>query len=111
MDIVFPGSLVGERLPATVLTTVGVVVAALIARELGGRRRAQVLTAGKYAMATVAGGHLLMTATVDVFFWAVTTWLLVRWVRLRHDRLLLRLGAVLVVLATLPNLLWQALHG
>src|SRR5438270_10354507 len=67
LDIVFPGSLVGERLPSTVLTAVGVVVAALIARELGGRRRAQVLTAGTYAMATVGRGHLLTTATVDVF--------------------------------------------
>lgn len=36
MDIVFPGSLVGLRLPATALAIVGVVVAALIARELGG---------------------------------------------------------------------------
>ena len=93
MDIVFPGSLVGERLPATVLAAVGVVVAALIAREFGGRGRAQALTAGTYAIATVAdpaaGGHLLTTATVDVFFWVVTTWLLVRWVRLRDDRLLL----------------------
>lgn len=155
MDIVFPGSIVGERLPATVLAAVGVVVAALIARELGGRHRAQVLTAGTYAIAmvsTVAGGHLLTTAMVDVFLWSVTTWLLVRWVRLRDDRLLLWLGvvtaialqnkwlmvalwvvvalsvlavgprqllrrpllwlgAVLVVLATLPNLLWQAHHG
>jgi hypothetical protein len=156
MDIAFPGSLVGERLPATVLTAVAVVVAALIARELGGRRRAQLLTAGTYAMATVgnqaAGGHLLSTGTVDVFLWTVTTWLLVRWVRLRDDRLLLWLGvvtaialqnkwliiafwvvvalsvlavgprellrrpllwlgAVIVVLATLPNLLWQAHHG
>ncbi len=156
MDIVFPGSLVGERLPATVLAAVGVVVAALIAREFGGRGRAQALTAGTYAIATVAdpaaGGHLLTTATVDVFFWVVTTWLLVRWVRLRDDRLLLWLGvvtaialqnkwllvaywvvvgisvlavgprellrrpllwlgAVLAVLVTLPNLLWQAHHG
>jgi Dolichyl-phosphate-mannose-protein mannosyltransferase len=155
MDTVFPDSLVGERLPATVLAAVGVVVAALIARELGGRRRAQVLTAGTYAigpaMGTV-GGHLLTTATVDMFLWVVTTWLLVRWVRLRDDRLLLWLGvitaialqnkwlivalwvvvalsvlavgprqllrrpqlwlgAMLAVLATLPNLLWQAHHG
>jgi hypothetical protein len=135
-----------------VLTAIGVVVAALIARELGGQRRAQVLTAGTYAMAIVAGGHLLTTATVDAFFWVVTTWLLVRWVRLRDDRLLLWLGVVtaialqnkwlmvtlwvavaisvsamgprrllrrpqlwlgaaIAVLATLPNLLWQAHHG
>lgn len=156
MDIAFPGSLVGERLPATVLPAVSVVVAALIARELGGWRWAQVLTAGTYAMATVvdqaAGGHLLSTGTVDVFLWTVATWLLVRWVRLRDDRLLLWLGVVtaialqnkwlmvafwvvvaisvlavgprdllrrpllwlgaaLVVLTTLPHLLWQAHHG
>jgi len=152
MDLVFPGSLVGERLPAMVLTTVAVVVSALIARELGGRRQAQVLTAGVFAIAVLLGGHLLTTATVDTFFWVVTTWLLVRWMRLRDDRLLLWLGmvtaialqnkwliaifwafvgisvlamgprellrrpllwlgAVLAMLATLPNLFWQAHHG
>lgn len=97
MDTVLPGSLVGERLPATVLTAVGVVVAALIAREFGGGRQAQVLTAGTCAMGTLAGGHLLTTATVDMFMWTVTSWLLVRWVRLRDDRLLLVLGALTAV--------------
>jgi Dolichyl-phosphate-mannose-protein mannosyltransferase len=97
MDAVFRGSLVGLRLPATVLTTVGVVVAALIAREIGGRRRAQVLTAGTYAMASIGPGHLLTTGTIDVFLWVLATWLLVRWVRLRDDRLLLWLGLVTVV--------------
>src|SRR5262249_36008156 len=37
MDTVLPNSLSGERLPVTVLSATGVVVAALIARELGGR--------------------------------------------------------------------------
>jgi hypothetical protein len=97
MDNVFPGSLVGQRLPATVLTTAGVVLAALIARELGGQRRAQVLTAGTYAMASMGPGHLLTTVTVDMFLWVLATWLLVRWVRLRDDRLLLWLGLVTAV--------------
>jgi hypothetical protein len=97
MDTVLPGSLVGERLPATVLTAVGVVVAAMIAREFGGRCRAQVLTAGACAMGTLAGGHLLTTAMVDMFMWTVTSWLVVRWVRLHDDRLLLGLGALTAV--------------
>ncbi|HZU38695.1 MAG TPA: glycosyltransferase family 39 protein [Gemmataceae bacterium] len=97
MDVIFPGSLAGERAPVTVLTAAGVIVAALIARELGGRHRAQVLAAGTYAMASMPAGHLLMTATVDGFFWALTTWLLVRWVRLRDDRLLLWLGVVTAI--------------
>lgn len=97
MDTVFPGSLIGERLPVTVLTAAGVVVAALIARELGGWRRAQVLTAGAYAMGMLAGGHLLTTAAIDAVLWTVGTWLLVRWVRLRDDRLLLALGCLTAV--------------
>jgi Dolichyl-phosphate-mannose-protein mannosyltransferase len=97
MNAVFPGSLAGERLPATLLTAAGVIVAAAIARELGGKCRAQVLTAGAYAMASVAEGHLLTTGTIDRFLWVLTTWLLVRWVRLRDDRLLLWLGLVTAV--------------
>lgn len=79
MDTVFPGSLVGIRLPATVLSAVGVVVAALITRELGGRHRAQVLTAGVYAMGALGAGHTLSTTVVDVVIGAAVTWLLVRW--------------------------------
>ncbi|PZS30580.1 MAG: glycosyl transferase, family 39 [Pseudonocardiales bacterium] len=97
MDTAFPGSLVGVRLPVTVLSAVGVVATALIAREFGGRRRAQVLTAGAYAMGTLVGGHTLSTGTVDMIVWTVVTWLLVRWVRLRDDRLLLALGGLTAI--------------
>lgn len=97
MDTLFPGSLIGERLPVTILTVAGVVVAALIARELGGRRRAQVLTAGAYAMGMLAGGHLFTTAAIDVFLWTSMTWLLVRWVRLRDDRLLVVIGVLTAI--------------
>ena len=40
MEAVLPGSLVGLRLPVTVLSAAGVVAATLIAREFGGQRRA-----------------------------------------------------------------------
>jgi 4-amino-4-deoxy-L-arabinose transferase-like glycosyltransferase len=94
MDTLFPGSVAGLRLPATLLTALGVVIAALIARELGGARRAQVMTAAAYAVApnTIGTGHILATSTVDPFFWTLLTWLVVRWVRLRDDRLLLWAG-------------------
>ena len=45
MDAIAPGSLVALRLPAVLATGGAVVVAALIARELGCDRRAQGLTA------------------------------------------------------------------
>ncbi|GDY29720.1 ArnT family glycosyltransferase [Gandjariella thermophila] len=94
MDMLFPGSVVGLRLPATLFTALGVVLAALIAREMGGARRAQVIAAAAYAVAPnmVGTGHILATSTVDPFCWTLVTWLVVRWVRLRQDRLLLWAG-------------------
>ncbi len=104
-----PGNLVVLRLPATLLTAAGVVVAALIAAELGGGRRAQVIAAVATAVSPylLATGHLLATSTVDPICWAVALLLLVRWLRLEahpesrgaptRDRLLLGLGAVVAV--------------
>ena len=99
MDELFAGSLVGFRLPGVLITVAGVVVAALTARELGGGPRAQLVTAGAYATAPflLGQGHLLSTNTVDFLFWAVGLLLLVRWVRVRDDRLLLALGVVTAV--------------
>ncbi|MFC4000848.1 glycosyltransferase family 39 protein [Prauserella oleivorans] len=91
MDTLFPGSVVGFRLPAVLCTGLGVVVAGLTARELGGGRRAQFMAAGAYACSPflLAGaGHILATHMLDAFLWTVTVWLVVRWVRVRDDRLL-----------------------
>ncbi|WP_086824121.1 glycosyltransferase family 39 protein [Allokutzneria sp. NRRL B-24872] len=94
MDSLFPGSLVAFRLPAIAFAVGGVFFAALTARELGGSRRAQVLTAaavvGSPVLAT--GGHVLTTTVVDSFLWIVLSWLVVRWLRLRTPSLLLWLG-------------------
>ena len=49
MDTVAPGSVIALRLPAVLATAGAVVVAGLIARELGCDRRAQGLTAGAQA--------------------------------------------------------------
>ncbi|WP_235998778.1 ArnT family glycosyltransferase [Qaidamihabitans albus] len=100
MDTLFPNSVVGLRLPAVLFTGLGIVVAALTARELGGGRRAQVLTAGAFACSPflLAGaGHILATHMVDAFLWTVIVWLVVRWVRVRQDRLLLATGVLTAV--------------
>lgn len=101
MDWIAPGSIVALRLPAIGFTAAAVVVAALIARELGGDRRAQVLTAGAQATAlwVTLAGHWLTPYTLEPLQWLVLVWLLVRWLRLRDDRLLLALGAVAGVAA------------
>lgn len=92
-------SLVMLRLVAALASAAGVVVAALTAREMGGGRRAQSLTAGAYAVCpfVVAGGHALYTATLDVLVSTALVWLVIRWVRTRDQRLLLAVGALTAV--------------
>lgn len=106
MDTLFPDSVAALRLPATLATAAGVIVASLIARELGGERRAQVLAAATYAVSfgLLGSGHELSTYVLDSFGWTVITWLLVRWVRTRQDRLLLASGLVTTVCLQIKDL-------
>ena len=101
MDAIAPGSLVALRLPAVLATAGAVVVAGLIARELGCDRRAQGLTAAAQATVlwTTLAGHWLTPYTLEPVQWLLLIWLLVRWVRLRDDRLLLALGVAAGVAA------------
>lgn len=100
-DWLAPGSLVVLRLPAVLATAAAVVVAALIAREFGGGRRAQTLTA--LAQATTLwvtmAGHWLTPYSLEPVQWLLLIWLLVRWIRVREDRLLLAMGVVAGVAA------------
>ncbi|GAA3364611.1 glycosyltransferase family 39 protein [Saccharopolyspora gregorii] len=95
-DTAFPGSLLALRLLPALAAGAGVVLTALLARELGGDRRAQLLAGGAWAVAgqTLGGGHMLATVSFDPVLWTAVLWPLVRWVRLREqgvrqDRLLL----------------------
>ncbi|MFJ7215367.1 ArnT family glycosyltransferase [Amycolatopsis sp. NPDC098790] len=113
LDHLFPGSLIALRLPATLAAAGGIVLSALIARELGGRRVAQTLAAAAYAMsgATLIC-HYLATYSIDPFFWSLILFLVVRWTRVRDDRLLFAAGLVTAVsLQTkfLVPALWVAL--
>ncbi|PVZ14354.1 glycosyltransferase family 39 protein [Actinomycetospora cinnamomea] len=98
-DLLAPGNVLVLRLPAIAATTAGVVLAALIARELGGDARAQTLTAVAQATGiwTAISGHWLTPYTLEPVTWLALGWLLVRWWRVREDRLLLALGVVVGV--------------
>lgn len=95
-DTVAPGSLVALRLPAILLTVVAIVVSALVAREFGGGRDAQVLTALGYATSPflLMQAKNLSTNAIDSALWVLISWLVVRWVRTRRDGLLLAAAAV-----------------
>jgi 4-amino-4-deoxy-L-arabinose transferase-like glycosyltransferase len=96
MDAVARESVFALRVPAVLATVGAVVLAAMIAREFGGERRAQAVTAVAQASALwpTLTGHWLTPYTLEPVQWLAVMWLLVRWVRLRDDRLLVLLGAV-----------------
>ncbi|MBB4682936.1 hypothetical protein BJY18_000421 [Amycolatopsis jiangsuensis] len=99
MNSLAPGSLVVFRIPAVLATAAGVICTALLARELGGERKAQTRAAAAYAICGqfAGSGHYLATSTVDPLLWTIAIWLLVRWIRTRQDNLLLWLGVVTAV--------------
>ncbi|MDM7830309.1 ArnT family glycosyltransferase [Cellulomonas edaphi] len=100
VDAVSGGSLVALRAVAALLGGVLVVVAGLIARELGGARDAQILTAVCVAISgtTLAPAHLMTTTVVDLVVWSVLLWLVLRCIGIVREpgdgRLWLLVGAV-----------------
>lgn len=102
MDTLFPASLTALRAPAALAFGVGVVVAAMLARELGADRRAQLYTTTAYTLGFLALHRTLTTSVFDILMWTVLTWLLVRWVRTHaegtaDDRLLLWAGVAVAI--------------
>ncbi|HEY3682289.1 MAG TPA: glycosyltransferase family 39 protein [Streptosporangiaceae bacterium] len=87
------------RVPGLLIAAACVLLGALTAREMGGGRRAQVLTAVLVALFPITYGlaEMLTTATLDGLCWVAITWLLVRWIRVRDGRLLFAVGLVAAV--------------
>jgi 4-amino-4-deoxy-L-arabinose transferase-like glycosyltransferase len=83
---VAPGSIVALHVVSAVAMSLVVVLAALTARELGGERRAQTLTAVVTATSGGAAifGHMLSTVTTDTLFWVAICYVATR--TLQRDR-------------------------
>ena len=94
-----PESLTVLRLPSALAAGATVLLTGLLARELGGRRRAEAVAAACAAVAVVVlfTGHVLSTSTFDLLVWTALTWLAVRAVRTGDDRLWPIAGVVLGV--------------
>jgi 4-amino-4-deoxy-L-arabinose transferase-like glycosyltransferase len=97
MDRIAGGSLVVLRLPSALAAGVTALVTGLLAHELGGGRRAQLIAAACAAVSgvTLVTGHIVSTTTYDVLFCAVLVWLLARAVRTGEEWLLFPAGLVL----------------
>lgn len=103
MEEVAPGSLIVLRIPSALAAGAVVLLTGLLARELGGGRRAQTIAAACAAVSAIVliVGHLLSTSTFDLLAWTAVTWLAVRALRTGDQRLWLVSGLVLGL--GLPN--------
>jgi hypothetical protein len=89
----------GLRLWSALAVAATVIIAGLLARELGGRRNAQVLAALATATmpAVLGAGDILETTTLDIMFWAALSLVVVRVGRTGNCRYWLLGGLVLGV--------------
>jgi 4-amino-4-deoxy-L-arabinose transferase-like glycosyltransferase len=99
MDTIAPDSLTVLRAPSAIAAGLTVLLTGLIAREMEGSRRAQLIAAVCAAVGVIVlfTGHLLSTSTFDLLAWTAVTWLAVRAIRTGDDRLWVAAGVVLGV--------------
>ena len=93
----FGPSLVGVRFFATLAQCVAMVLAGLIARELGGKRNAQVLAALATAIAPVslAGASLFQYVSFDYLWWILIAYMVVRMLNSGNPKWWLGIGATI----------------
>jgi hypothetical protein len=86
-DLLAPGSRAVLRLPMVMSVCVAAFICAVISREFGGGRRAQILSGAVFMVSPYALVHSrwVTTDAIDMACWATVFWLLIRWVRTRND--------------------------
>jgi 4-amino-4-deoxy-L-arabinose transferase-like glycosyltransferase len=93
----FGTSLRGFRFFAALAQAVIAVLGGLMARELGGKRFAQVVAALAVAISPVSlgSGALMQYVAFDYLFWVLTAYLLIRLLRTENPRLWVPIGAAI----------------
>jgi 4-amino-4-deoxy-L-arabinose transferase-like glycosyltransferase len=91
---IFGATPMGLRVLSTITSALTVVVVALIAREFGATRRAQILAAGCAAISgfVMGVGHLASTATYDLLAWMGIALLAIKLLRTGDGRWWVALG-------------------
>ena len=98
-DVLFGSSQVGLHVMPAILAGILVVVAALLARELGGGRESQIIAALGVTVAPMflTTSHFTSTVTVDILLWSIGLLLVTRLLRTRDERLWPAIGVVAAI--------------
>jgi 4-amino-4-deoxy-L-arabinose transferase-like glycosyltransferase len=91
-----PGSLLVLRLPSALVGATTTAIAALVVREVGGARRAQLIAAGCTAVSgfALATSHITSTTTFDLLSTTAFLWLAIRALARRSGPSLLAAGLI-----------------
>ena len=91
----FGTSLVGFRLFAALAQAVAVVLTGLMARELGGRRGAQLIAATAAVPFCLAGGALMQYVSFDYLCWVLAAYFVVRLLKTDDPRWWMAIGSTI----------------
>jgi 4-amino-4-deoxy-L-arabinose transferase-like glycosyltransferase len=89
----FGTSLIGFRFFASLVHAITVVLAGLMARDLGGQRGAQLLAGAASMPFCIGGGALMQYVSFDYFAWVLTAFFIVRLLKSGDPRWWLAVGA------------------
>jgi len=91
----FGTSLAGLRFFAALAQGIAVILTGLMARELGGKRPAQLMAAAAVAIApmSIGAGTLFQYVSFDYLWWVVTAWLTIRLLKSEDPRWFAGIGA------------------
>ena len=93
-DDLAPGSMTALRLPSAIVAAAIVPLTAVLARQLGGERGAQLLAAASTSVSVIllGAGHTLSTTTINLLAWVLILLLVVAILRGGDERLWLAVG-------------------
>jgi len=92
--ILFGPSLIGLRFFAALAQTIAMVVAGLMARELGGKQAAQLLAAIAVGIGSFPNGSLFEYVVFDYLWWVLAAYFMIRLLRSDDPRWWLAIGTV-----------------
>ena len=93
--ILFGTSLAGFRFFAALAEAIAVVITGLMARDLGGRRGAQLVAAAAAVPFCLAGGALMQYVSFDYLFWVLVAYFVIRLLKTENPRWWLAIGAAI----------------
>jgi 4-amino-4-deoxy-L-arabinose transferase-like glycosyltransferase len=93
--LLFGTSLAGFRFFAAVAEAAAVVLTGLMARELGGRRGAQLVAAAAAIPFCLGGGALMQYVSFDYLFWVLTAYFVLRLLKSDDPRWWIAIGSAI----------------